>query len=111
MLADDTCSLNFDRKIPLRIASERIDDHDIDLDWEQYRLAHRHTGGAATLLERDARIPEFPVVHAEVLKAKRYMTEELTVHAAETSEVSNTTQVLQSQRLPHPLSFIIPEVA
>jgi uncharacterized protein (UPF0276 family) len=87
------------------------DDHVIDLVWELYRLAHRHTGGAATLLEWDARIPEFPVVHAEVLKAKRYMTEELTVHAAETSEVSNTTQVLQSQRLPHPLSFIIPEVA
>ena len=45
----------------------------IDPVWELYRLAHRLTGGAATLLEWDAKIPEFPVVHAEVLKAKQFM--------------------------------------
>jgi uncharacterized protein (UPF0276 family) len=53
-----------------------IDTHDgqvIDPVWELYRLAHRLTGGAATLLEWDAKIPPFPVVHAEVLKAKQYM--------------------------------------
>lgn len=49
------------------------DDHVIDPVWELYRLAHRLTGGAATLLEWDAKIPPFPVVHAEVLKAKEYM--------------------------------------
>ena len=38
----------------------------IDPVWELYREAHRLTGGAATLLEWDAKIPEFPVVHAEV---------------------------------------------
>jgi hypothetical protein len=27
----------------------------------------------STLLEWDARIPEFPVLHAEVLKARQYM--------------------------------------
>ena len=53
-----------------------IDTHDghvIDPVWELYRLAHRLTGGASTLLEWDAKIPPFPVVHAEVLKAKQYM--------------------------------------
>lgn len=54
-----------------------IDTHDgpvIDPVWELYRLAHQRTGGAATLLEWDARIPEFPVVHAEVLKAREFMS-------------------------------------
>ncbi len=60
--------------------THRIDTHDgevINPVWELYRLAHRLTGGASTLLEWDARIPEFPVVHAEVLKAKNYMSERL----------------------------------
>jgi uncharacterized protein (UPF0276 family) len=57
-----------------------IDTHDgkvIDPVWELYRLAHQLTGGASTLLEWDAKIPPFPVVHAEVLKARDYMTAEL----------------------------------
>ena len=40
-----------------------IDTHDgpvIDPVWELYRLAHRLTGGAATLLEWDAKIPAVP---------------------------------------------------
>ncbi len=56
--------------------THRIDTHDgpvIDSVWELYRLAHELTGGASTLLEWDARIPEFPVVHAEVLRAKRFL--------------------------------------
>jgi uncharacterized protein len=51
------------------------DDHVIDPVWALYRLAHEMTGGASTLLEWDAKIPPFPVVHAEVLKAKRYMAQ------------------------------------
>lgn len=57
-----------------------IDTHDgevIDPVWELYRLAHQLTGGASTLLEWDARIPPFPVVHAEVLKAREFMAERL----------------------------------
>jgi hypothetical protein len=45
----------------------RIDTHDgevINPVWELYRLAHELTGGMSTLLEWDAKIPEFPVVHA-----------------------------------------------
>lgn len=41
--------------------------------WKLYRLAHAHTGGRSTLLEWDEEIPEFPVVHREVLKARKHM--------------------------------------
>jgi uncharacterized protein (UPF0276 family) len=53
------------------------DSHVIDPVWKLYRLAHQLTGGVSTLLEWDAKIPPFPVVHAEVLKAKRHIGEEL----------------------------------
>jgi hypothetical protein len=45
--------------------------------WELYRLAHELTGGVSTLLEWDAKIPPFPVVHEEVLKARNFMHAEL----------------------------------
>jgi uncharacterized protein len=57
-----------------------IDTHDghvVHPVWELYRLAHELTGGVSTLLEWDARIPPFPVVHAEVLKARNFMQAEL----------------------------------
>ncbi len=53
-----------------------IDTHDgkvIDAVWDLYRYAHELTGGVSTLLEWDANIPEFPEVHAEVLKARKHM--------------------------------------
>jgi uncharacterized protein (UPF0276 family) len=53
------------------------DNHVIDPVWELYRTAHQLTGGVSTLLEWDANIPPFPVVHAEVLKAKQFMGEHL----------------------------------
>ena len=52
-----------------------IDTHDgavIDPVWQLYRRAVELTGGASTLLEWDARIPEFPVLHAEALKAREF---------------------------------------
>src|SRR3990170_1480886 len=57
-----------------------IDTHDgpvIDPVWELYRLAHQLTGGVSTLLEWDASIPEFPVLHEEVQKARAHMAGEL----------------------------------
>lgn len=50
-----------------------IDTHDgpvIDPVWALYRKAHELSGGVSTLLEWDARIPAFPVVHEEALKAR-----------------------------------------
>lgn len=55
-----------------------IDTHDhpvVEPVWQLFRLATLRTGGSATLLEWDARIPDFPVVHAEVLKVRRYLGE------------------------------------
>lgn len=40
--------------------------------WKFYEAFHRRAGGRATLLEWDADIPPFPVVHAEVKKAARH---------------------------------------
>jgi uncharacterized protein (UPF0276 family) len=85
------------------------DNHVIDPVWELYRLAHQLTGGAATLLEWDARIPEFPVVHAEVLKARQYMNTELP--AAKAGPAAGPALPQETGAVFHPLSFIIPDVA
>jgi hypothetical protein len=47
-------------------------DHVIDEVWELYHRACERIGNRATLLEWDDDIPEFDVVHSEVLKAKAY---------------------------------------
>lgn len=48
------------------------DDHVIDRVWELYGMAVGRTGAVSTLVEWDADIPPFDVVHAEALKALRY---------------------------------------
>lgn len=56
--------------------THRIDTHDravLEPVWQLYRLAHELTGGVSTLLEWDANIPPFEVLHAEVLKAARWI--------------------------------------
>jgi uncharacterized protein (UPF0276 family) len=53
-----------------------IDTHDASVAepvWQLYRLAHQLTGGASTLLEWDAKLPDFPTLQAEVLKARDYI--------------------------------------
>jgi uncharacterized protein (UPF0276 family) len=50
-------------------------DHVIDPVWKLYERAVKRTGSRSTLLEWDESIPEFDVVHAEALKAKRYLGE------------------------------------
>ena len=51
-------------------------DYVINTVWELYRYAHRKLGGVATLLEWDANIPEFDVVHGEALKARQFREQE-----------------------------------
>ena len=85
-----------------------IDTHDgevIDPVWELYRQAHQRTGGMSTLLEWDAAIPPFEVVHAEVLKAKRYMADQLPLAAGNAVEAPELDSAV-----PHPLHFVAPEV-
>jgi uncharacterized protein (UPF0276 family) len=51
-------------------------DYVIETVWKLYRYAHRRLGGVATLLEWDANIPEFEVVHGEALKARKFREQE-----------------------------------
>jgi len=87
------------------------DDHVIDPVWRLYRLACELTGGVSTLLEWDARIPPFPVLHGEVLKAKRFLAEPAApgrsgeTAAGELAAVSGT-----GREVPHPLHHMRPEV-
>jgi uncharacterized protein len=63
-----------------RYRTHLVDTHDgyvVDPVWRLYQLAHGLTGGASTLLEWDAKIPPFPVVHAEVLKARQFFSNQL----------------------------------
>ena len=62
-----------------------IDTHNdrvIDPVWDLYRRSVARTGNVSTLLEWDADIPEFDVVHAEALKARAYRRKEKAVAAA-----------------------------
>jgi len=88
-----------------------IDTHDgtvVDPVWKLYRLAHCLTGGVSTLLEWDARIPPFPEVHAEVLKAKRYMADQLPATGEDEPPIEESSHAAPT--VPNPLHLIAPEV-
>ena len=92
-----------------RMSDHLIDTHDgpvIDPVWDLYREATQLTGGAATLLEWDAKIPEFPVLHAEVLKAR---SAELGARNEQT-DASGSALRAPSSALPHPLHHVTAEV-
>ncbi|MBX3437264.1 MAG: DUF692 domain-containing protein [Planctomycetaceae bacterium] len=72
--------------------SHLIDTHDghvINPVWALYRRTHDLTGGMSTLIEWDAHIPAFPVVHAEVLKARQYIGD--VVPSAERAAIADLT--------------------
>ena len=92
-----------------------IDTHDgevIDPVWNLYRLAHQLTGGVSTLLEWDAKIPPFPVLHAEVLKARHHIGQSLTDPIMTSPDDSAedlsrcTSDSAQSTAVPHPLHHV-----
>jgi uncharacterized protein (UPF0276 family) len=92
-----------------------VDTHDgpvIDPVWDLYREAHGLASGAATLLEWDAKIPEFPVVHAEVLRAREKIMRSAecgvrndAVRAEDVVRPDSTSAV------PHPLHHVVAEIA
>ena len=82
------------------------DNHVVDAVWQLYRLAHQLTGGTSTLLEWDANIPDFPTVHAEVLKARQFMTGPF-----DPSLVTAPTSPVMDSAMHHPLTYIVPEVS
>lgn len=80
-------------------------DHPVKKDvWELFRLAWKKTGGVSTLLEWDQHIPSFDEYHAEVLKAKKYMSDSVSPQAEETAEEKNPAAV------SNPVDFLLPEI-
>lgn len=98
--------------------THRLDTHDrevIDPVWRLYRLAHQLTGGASTLLEWDANIPPFPVVHAEVLKAKRHMGHSIadqrdSDRPLELPARATRTSIDSTAAVPHPPHLVAADV-
>lgn len=90
-----------------------IDTHDghvTEAVWELYRLARQLTGDVSTLLEWDARIPEFSVVHAEVLKA-RDCFETQQIGTGMTTRVAGAGAPIWNDAItsiPHSLEFLVP---
>jgi uncharacterized protein len=85
-----------------------IDTHDghvIEPVWDLYHLAHRLAGGASTLLEWDAKIPDFPTLHAEVLKARNYVSSEFDWRVA--CSESQTTKH-DAFAISTPIHFMMP---
>jgi len=88
-----------------------IDTHDgpvIDPVWELFRLVCRLTGGVSTLLEWDAQIPEFSVVHDEVLKAGRVL-ETMFSDGLSTTECENG-KFVSRDAVPHPALVVTAEI-
>ncbi|HTQ38502.1 MAG TPA: DUF692 domain-containing protein [Pirellulales bacterium] len=120
--AEYICKLPHHRIVQMHLAGhtpcrthllDTHDNHVVDPVWELYRLAHEKTGGVASLLEWDAKIPPFPVVHAEVLKARKYMTAKLTPVNQGVVDFSGAAASLEhraSVTPPHPATLVLAEV-
>ncbi len=79
--ADYLAGLPWDRVVQIHVAGHTdngthvIDTHIgpvIDPVWQLFAAAYRRSGGASVLLEWDAEIPEFPVVHQEAQRAHAF---------------------------------------
>jgi uncharacterized protein (UPF0276 family) len=77
-----------------------IDTHDgrvVERVWELYREAVGLTGGAATLLEWDARIPSFDEVHVEALRARKVAMDAATLDNGSPSVLSTECSLQSTQ--------------
>ncbi len=95
-----------------------IDTHDgpvISPVWQLYRQAIELTGPVSTLLEWDARIPSFPEMHAEALKARQWRSPRFVADAASVVIDLYKTQYTDASSAghvawPHPAAFVTAEV-
>jgi len=103
----------FDRVVQLHLAGHEhcgthiVDTHDqpvCDAVWSLFRIAWQRTGGVATLLEWDGDVPPFERVHAEVLRARRWIADDAPPLEAEPSNTIVRTGVST------PLDFMLPSV-
>lgn len=88
-----------------------IDTHDGEVTkpvWELYRLAHRLTGGASTLLEWDASVPEFQALHREALKARDFAESDLDFAPRPGQYAEQVSG--RASLVPNPLHIITPEL-
>ena len=87
-----------------------IDTHNgpvIDSVWNLFQLAYGFTQGVSILLEWDAQIPTFPVVHHEILKAKWVLQQPQFTIATDTS----SSQIRGAyDTVPHPALMGVAEV-
>lgn len=102
-----------DRVVQMHLAGHQhcgthiIDTHDhpvVDPVWELFRIAWQHTGGASLLLEWDNHIPSFEAYHAELLKAKQFMTGVLP------ELLPQPEAVQQEEMVSNPIGFLVPDV-
>ena len=90
----------------LNCGTHCIDTHDgrvIDDVWALYKQAHELTGGVSTLLEWDADIPPFDEMHAEVLKARRFLQDDAQFPQPDSGSEERGTP--ENSRLPHPINY------
>jgi uncharacterized protein (UPF0276 family) len=83
-----------------------IDTHDgqvIDEVWRLYAHAVARTGPRSTLLEWDAQIPDFPTVHAEVLKAREWLAHPQQLSVAPPPVRPAMPSATGYKGVPHPL--------
>lgn len=101
------------------LGSHLIDTHDRPVRpevWTLFRRAWARTGGAATLLEWDDRIPDFETCLAELHKARRYMTvstdDAATVPMADRSVSAVVeTASMAGTGVSNPIGFLVPRLA
>jgi uncharacterized protein (UPF0276 family) len=84
-----------------------IDTHDSKVEnevWNLFAQAWQLTGGVATLLEWDNHIPDFEAYHAELLKAKQFMSGFNSI-----ALVKENIDV--KEPVSNPVNFMIPEIS
>jgi len=105
--------LPHDRIVQMHIAGHQhcgthiIDTHDRQVAhdvWKLFTLAWQLTGGVATLLEWDGNIPDFDVYHAELLKAKQFMS------GIDGFAGNAEQQVANDNVVSNPVNFLVNEV-
>lgn len=104
----------FDRVVQMHLAghtdcgSYLLDTHDQPVTngvWELFRLAWQQTNGAATLLEWDGDVPDFPILQQEILKARNFMN-----GTPQTQHIYASGDHQMDSSVSNPVDFMVPEV-
>jgi uncharacterized protein len=113
----------FERVVQLHVAGHQhcgthiVDTHDqpvCDAVWALFRSAWQRSGGAATLLEWDGNVPAFEQLHAELLRAREFMSAALPVAADPSlptaSPLPSASAPASGAALSTPIDFLVPDV-